>query len=82
MSANQPPAPVLSAHGSVETVPAVFDLASASRLVESALAGTGIPVSQRARLSCAKTLVRLAPGTAGQDGVEGFAAVLREIGRG
>lgn len=82
MSINQPSAPVFPAHGSVESVPVGLDLANAIRLVESALAGTGIAASERARLACAKTLVRLAPGTAGDPDVEDFAAVLREIGRG
>lgn len=82
MSAHQPSAPLLAAHGSEETEPAGLDLDNAIRLVESALAGTGIAASERARLTCAKTLVRLAPRTAGQPDVEDFAAVLREIGRG
>ena len=82
MSANPPSAPDLPSHCSVEAVPVVLDLTNAIRLVESALAGTGIAASERVRLTCAKTLMRLAPGTAGQPDVEDFVAVLREIGRG
>jgi hypothetical protein len=82
MPSNQPTAAVSTAPSANETAPVELDLAGAIRLVESALASAGVAATERERMACAKTLLRLAPGAAGQPDVDDFAAVLRELGRG
>jgi hypothetical protein len=82
MPSNQPTAAVSTAPSANETAPVELDLAGAIRLVESALASAGVAATERERMACGKTLLRLAPGAAGQPDVDDFAAVLRELGRG
>ena len=82
MPSNQPAASASTAPGANETAPVELDLAAAIRRVESALANAGVAATGRERMACAKTLLRLAPGAAGQPDVDDFAAVLRELGRG
>ena len=82
MPSNRPSASDSTALSANETAPVELDLAGAIRLVESALASAGVAATERERMACAKTLLRLAPGAAGQPDVDDFAAVLRELGRG
>jgi len=82
MSANQSPPFPTPAQSTVEIAPAEFDLAGAMRLVESALAKAGVASTERERVACAKTLLRIAPSTLLLASAEDYAAVLREIARG
>jgi hypothetical protein len=82
MSADQPSPLTPPAKSAVEIAPAELDLAGAMRLVDSALANAGVATTERERLACAKTLLRLAPSTSMHADAEDYAAVLRELARG
>lgn len=82
MSSNQPPPFPTPAQSTVEIAPAELDLADAMRLVESALTNAGVASTERERVACAKTLLRIAPSTLPHTNAEDYATVLREIARG
>jgi len=94
MPSNRPSASDSTALSANETAPVDLDLAGAMGLVESALANAGVATTERERMACAKTLLRLAPGAVGQPDATGqpgatgqpdaesFAAVLRALGCG
>ena len=89
MSENPPSPSTPRAQSAVEITPAVLDLSVAMQLVETALATAGVAATERERMACAKTLLRVAPGPSRPEpgasisaGAENFAQVLRELGRG
>jgi hypothetical protein len=82
MSSDKPSPSAPPAQCAIEIAPAELDLAGAMRLVESALASAGVATTERERLACAKTLLRLAPSASIHAGAEDYAAVLAELGRG
>jgi hypothetical protein len=59
---------------------AALDLEQASRLVDAALAAAQIEPGERARLACAKTLLRLAPSPGERIAPENFATTLQALG--
>jgi hypothetical protein len=60
---------------------AAFDLAQAGRMVDAALDAAQISAGERARLACAKTLLRLAPPPGAGARPENFSAALQETGK-
>ncbi len=59
-----------------------LDLALAGRMVEAALDAAQVSASERARLGCAKTLLRLDPGGSAAIRPGNFTQALQDIGLG
>jgi len=63
-----------------DSPPPPFDLAQAARMVDAALDAAQISAGERARLACARTLVRLEPPPAAAIRPASFEDALRELG--